>query len=143
MTTPISSSSGAPAATGAAAATPPPGGALGKDAFMQLLVAQMRYQNPMSPVDGQQYMAQLAQFAQVEKLEAIVKSQADAALWQKAVAGQSMLGQQVTGTGPAGTPVTGTVTSVTLTDAGPRLQLQGGVTIGVEDVQSVSTAAQG
>ena len=140
MTTPISSATGAAPTAAAGAAAPKPGGALGKDAFMQLLVAQMRYQNPMSPVDGQQYMAQLAQFAQVEKLEAIVKSQADAALWQKAVAGQSMLGQQVTGTGPAGTPITGTVTSVTLTDAGPRLQLQDGVTLGVDDVKSVSTA---
>ena len=145
MTTPTGPTSGASSpfpttapATAASKANPKPGGELGKDAFMQLLVAQMRYQNPMSPVDGQQYMAQLAQFAQVEKLEAISKSQADAALWGKALSGQAMLGQTVTGVGAAGTEVTGTVTSVTLTDAGPRLDLSGGGSLTVEQVKKVS-----
>lgn len=139
MTTPaIGSTPGTSAATTAA---PQPGGALGKDAFMQLLVAQMRFQNPMNPVDGQQYMAQLAQFAQVEKLEAISKAQSDASVWQKAIAGQAMLGRTVTGKGPTGEEITGTVTSVTLTSAGPRLELTGGGSLGVDDVSVVSPGA--
>ena len=125
-------------AAGSKAAAPPPGGAMGKDAFMQLLVAQMRYQNPMSPVDGQQYMAQLAQFAQVEKLETIAKSQTDAAMWQKAISGQAMLGQSVTGTGAAGKEITGTVTRVTLTATGARLELTGGGSLAVDEVKAVS-----
>lgn len=140
MTTPLDPLSGAaPVRPGAAPATP--GGALGKDAFMQLLVAQMRYQNPLSPVDGQQYMAQLAQFAQVEKLEAISQAQSDAAAWQRTVAGQAMLGRQVTGTGTDGTAVTGTVTSVELTPGGPRLQLAGGGSLPVAAVTSVTAPA--
>ena len=39
---------------------------MGKDVFMKLLVAQMRYQDPSNPVDSSQMMAQTATFSQVE-----------------------------------------------------------------------------
>ncbi len=42
--------------------------ALGKDEFLKLLVAQMKNQDPMNPMDGQQMAAQLAQFSSVEQL---------------------------------------------------------------------------
>ena len=44
---------------------------LGQDAFLKLLVAQLRYQDPTNPADSQQFMAQTAQFTSVEKLEEI------------------------------------------------------------------------
>ena len=43
-------------------------GGLGKDAFLQLLVAQMKNQDPLSPQDGKEMAAQLAQFSSVEQL---------------------------------------------------------------------------
>lgn len=45
-----------------------PGGALGKDEFIKLLVAQMRYQDPLSPMKGEELAVQLAQFSTVEQL---------------------------------------------------------------------------
>ena len=45
-----------------------PKGALGKDEFLKMLVAQMQNQDPLSPMDGQQMAAQLAQFSSVEQL---------------------------------------------------------------------------
>ncbi len=55
--------------------TPPPplgsgkkNDALGRDEFLQLLVAQMKNQDPLNPMDGQEMAAQLAQFSQVEQL---------------------------------------------------------------------------
>jgi len=53
---------------------PPPGGAtggntaLGKDEFLQLLVTQMQYQDPLSPMDNAAFTAQLAQFSSLEQL---------------------------------------------------------------------------
>ncbi len=44
---------------------------LGKDAFMELLVAQLRNQDPLEPMDGQQMIAQLSELTGVEKLVAI------------------------------------------------------------------------
>ncbi len=46
-----------------------PGGAMGKDQFMQLLVAQMKNQDPTKPVDNAQLTAQLAQFSALEQME--------------------------------------------------------------------------
>ncbi len=39
-----------------------------KDAFLQLLVAQMQYQDPLEPTSNTEFIAQYAQFSQVEAL---------------------------------------------------------------------------
>lgn len=44
---------------------------LDKDAFLQLLVAQMQYQDPLQPTSNTEYMSQLAQFSTVEELQNI------------------------------------------------------------------------
>lgn len=41
---------------------------LGKDAFLQLLVTQMRYQDPLDPQDNSEYLSQLAQFSALEQM---------------------------------------------------------------------------
>ena len=41
---------------------------LGRDEFLQLLVAQLRNQDPTSPQEGHEFAAQLAQFSTVEQL---------------------------------------------------------------------------
>lgn len=45
------------------------GGALGKDEFMKMLVAQMQNQDPTKPMDNSQMTAQLAQFSALEQME--------------------------------------------------------------------------
>lgn len=40
-----------------------------KDDFLQLLVAQMQYQDPLEPTDNTQWVSQYAQFSQVEELQ--------------------------------------------------------------------------
>ena len=39
---------------------------LDKEAFLQLLVAQMQYQDPLEPMDNTEYISQLATFSQLE-----------------------------------------------------------------------------
>jgi flagellar basal-body rod modification protein FlgD len=41
---------------------------LGKDAFFKMLIAQMRNQDPLNPMDGTAFAAQLAQFSSLEQL---------------------------------------------------------------------------
>ncbi len=45
-----------------------PGGHLGKEEFLQLLVAQLKNQDPMNPSNPEEMAAQLAQFSSVEQL---------------------------------------------------------------------------
>lgn len=42
---------------------------LGKNDFLNLLVTQLRFQDPLEPMKDQEFVAQLAQFSQLEKLE--------------------------------------------------------------------------
>jgi len=44
------------------------GDALGKDAFLTLLVAQMENQDPLNPMEGSEFTAQLAQYSSLEQL---------------------------------------------------------------------------
>ena len=44
-------------------------GTANKDDFLQLLVAQMKYQDPMEPTENTQWVSQYAQFSQVEELQ--------------------------------------------------------------------------
>jgi flagellar basal-body rod modification protein FlgD len=46
-------------------------GILGKDDFLKMLVTQLRHQDPMNPMDGTEFAAQLAQFSSLEQLSNI------------------------------------------------------------------------
>ena len=47
------------------------GSALGKDAFLQLLVTQMKNQNPLDPQENGEFVAQLAQFSSLESMQSL------------------------------------------------------------------------
>ncbi|MCR5509715.1 MAG: hypothetical protein K6F54_01975 [Lachnospiraceae bacterium] len=49
-------------------------GTANKDDFLQLLVAQMKYQDPMEPTENTQWVSQYAQFSQVEELQNMATS---------------------------------------------------------------------
>lgn len=42
---------------------------LGKDAFLQLLVTQMKYQDPLEPTSNTEYISQLATFSELEEMK--------------------------------------------------------------------------
>lgn len=44
------------------------GNGFGQDAFLKLLVSQLRFQDPSEPVDNQQFLGQMAQFTSLEQM---------------------------------------------------------------------------
>lgn len=111
---------------------------MGKDMFLQLLVAQMRYQDPNSPTSTTEFMSQTATFSQVEKLEEIATQNAALLALQRSLSAGALVGQTVGYTDESGSTVTGTVTSVRFgADSEPQAVV-GGVAVPLGRLTEVS-----
>jgi flagellar basal-body rod modification protein FlgD len=89
------------AATTTAASTTPravenPGAILDRDAFLKLLVAQLRNQDPSAPVDASQMVAQSAQLTMVDRLNDIADTLTSAAAGDRLAVAGSMIGREIT-----------------------------------------------
>jgi flagellar hook assembly protein FlgD len=85
---------------------------MGKDTFLQLLVAQMRYQDPGNPTSTTEFMSQTATFTQVEKLEQIATQNASLLSLQQSLSAGALVGHGISWTAEDGTTQSGTVSSV-------------------------------
>jgi flagellar basal-body rod modification protein FlgD len=103
-------------------ATTPPSD---KDMFLQLLVAQMKYQDPMNPTDSSEFLAQSAQFTALEKMQTVADQTGLLLGAQMAFGASSLVGRSVTYTLEDGTTGTGTVHGVTFGVTGPVLDVDG------------------
>lgn len=130
---PVATSSGASAATG----TQDIFGGLGSDAFLKLLVAQLRYQNPMNPSDPTAMLGQIAQYAQVEALTRLQQGQSTSQSLEQARMATDMVGKQITATDGT-TSETGKVVSARFTPAGPVLVLDTGKEVTLSAVTTVT-----
>ena len=112
---------------------------MGKDTFLKLLVAQLKYQNPLEPTDSAAFMAQTAQFTVVEKLDALTKTNAELLSTNRALSASSLIGQSVVHPGPDGTDVVAKVTGVRFDLTGPVL-LTGDTEVSLAGVKEVRPA---
>src|SRR3954454_15951231 len=124
MTT-IDPTAAATAATATQPSSSSPSNAMNKDTFLKLLVAQLKYQNPMSPNDSTQFLQQTATFTQVENLQNILAKTTDLLAAQQNNQATNMLGDKITATGADGKDITGIVTGMRLTADGPVLKVNG------------------
>jgi flagellar basal-body rod modification protein FlgD len=116
-------------------------GGLDSDAFLKLLVAQMKFQDPMAPTDTSAMMQQTATFAQVERLQEIATVQQQMLTSQLGAHASSLVGRHVTAEQPDGTTVEGLVDAVRYTADGPVLSI-GDDDVTLTAITRVSSAAQ-
>lgn len=115
-------------------------GQLGTDAFLQLLVAQLRYQNPLAPTDGAAMLQQTATFTQVETLKEIAAINQQLIGFQQVTMGLGLVGKEIDAITADGQAVSGEVESMRFTVDGPFLRLGDGREIPMENVVSVRQA---
>ncbi|EJL72188.1 flagellar hook capping FlgD N-terminal domain-containing protein [Variovorax sp. CF313] len=96
---------------------------LGMEDFLKILLTQLTYQDPLKPMDNQQFMAQMAQFTSLEqtqqlntKIETLITNQA--ALQSVGLIGKTVDVNTATGL------VTGTVSALSLSGDAPLLTVQ-------------------
>jgi flagellar basal-body rod modification protein FlgD len=112
-----------------------------KEMFLQLLVAQMKYQDPMNPTDSSQFLAQSAQFTALEKMQEVADQTQQLVATQMAFGATSLVGRNVSYLDETGAPASGLVSGVTFGADGPVLDIAG-TTVPLGSVQSVTTATE-
>ncbi|MDQ0285588.1 flagellar basal-body rod modification protein FlgD [Desulfofundulus luciae] len=98
---------------------------LDKDTFLQILVAQLRYQNPMSPMDQDQFMSQMTQITALEQIMNLNKNMEVLLRTQELSLAANIVGKQVTAVGEDGRDVDGTVEKLIINENGIKLVING------------------
>ena len=106
-------------------------GRMGKEDFLAMLVAQMRHQDPLNPMDNTQMAAQMAQFSQLEQM----LNQTQAFTTMSSV---SMLGRNILAHATDGSQITGKVVVVMPDSEMPILKLDTGAVVALRDVEQVA-----
>jgi flagellar basal-body rod modification protein FlgD len=131
--TQISTSSTTAGAGTTSAAPTNPMASLGKDDFLQLLVTQLKYQDPMQPTDNSQFMAQMAQFSTVEGITNLEST-------LTTLQGVGLIGKQITYTADDGSTKSDVATSVSMKGGTYAVTVGGGDTIDPSKILTVADA---
>lgn len=91
--------------------------------FLELLIAQVKNQNPLNPVSASQFMSQTAQLSTLEQIANLSQETGKLLAAEQFSSGLSAVGKTVTGVDTSGKAVTGVVSSVTLGTSGPVLHV--------------------
>ena len=109
MEIPSIGSSGAPAPATAGI------GKTGKDEFLQLLVAQLRNQDPLNPISNTEFVTQLAQFNSLEQLQSMNRAMQEMAAQSAFAQASTLIGKEIDAMTPDGI-VTGVVEALAFQD---------------------------
>ncbi|HSC03215.1 MAG TPA: flagellar hook capping FlgD N-terminal domain-containing protein [Solirubrobacteraceae bacterium] len=114
---------------------------INQDQFLQMLMAELKNQNPMNPnsSDPMQFVTELAQFTSVEQQTYTAESTQTIASGQNNATAIALIGHTVDYTDPTTqAPASGIVQSVEFTSSGPTLTINGTSGINAAAVNQVS-----
>jgi flagellar basal-body rod modification protein FlgD len=93
---------------------------MGMEDFLKILLTQLTYQDPLKPVDNQEFMAQMAQFTALEQSQQMNEKMSLLVSNQAALQSVGLIGRTVDLTAN-GSALTGTVTALSLAGESPSL----------------------
>lgn len=96
---------------------------LGQNEFLDLLVVQMRNQDPLKPMSDTEFIAQMAQFSNLEQTKSMQTEIAKLRLGQSSQFALGLIGQEVVVSSGVGDPVKGIVTGIQIKDGEPILSI--------------------
>lgn len=96
---------------------------LNQEDFLKILLTQLTYQDPMKPVDNQQFLAQMAQFTSLEQAQQLNDKIAVLISNQAALQSVGLIGRTVDITAN-GSTVTGSVTALSLSGESPLITVK-------------------
>ena len=113
-------------------------GLLDPNEFLNLLVDNLKYQDPLDPTSSADFLTQLASLSQVQTQQQIAET-------DQTSAAANLLGDTISGSDASGLPVTGVVSGFSITSSGPTLDVGNDVvSLGqVTDVNHTDTSASG
>ena len=91
-------------------------GELGGDAFLQLLVTQLRFQDPTKPLEDKEFIAQLAQFSNLEQVQEMNQQLFMLAQLFSTSQAMSLVGRNIEYRDANGQTQTGQVTAINFRD---------------------------
>lgn len=98
---------------------------MGKDDFMQLLIAQLKNQDPMKPMEDKEFITQLAQFSSLESMDKLTDQMEELTGSQMLVQAATLIGKQVSARLESGEVVTGAISQVKIIDGQPTAVVNG------------------
>jgi flagellar basal-body rod modification protein FlgD len=96
---------------------------MGMEDFLKILLTQLTFQDPLKPMDNQEFMAQMAQFTSLEQTQQLNEKMSTLISNQAALQSVGLLGRTVDIAIDAGPAVTGHVTALSLTGESPSLSV--------------------
>ncbi|HYI32581.1 MAG TPA: flagellar hook capping FlgD N-terminal domain-containing protein [Glaciibacter sp.] len=138
----VNAAAKAEAAYSAAAATTvdQPKQAMNSEVFMSLLVAQLRNQDPSSPMDTNQMIAQTTQLAMMEKLTDMSATSNESFSLQMRMAAAGLVGKEVSYKDEKGDVVTGIASGVSFAGPVPTVRV-GDKDIPLDVISGVTSVA--
>jgi flagellar basal-body rod modification protein FlgD len=98
-------------------------GQLGKDEFLRILVTQLKYQDPLSPMEDKEFIAQLAQFSALEQMQNL--SSEFSSMKALSLVGKMVYAEKRIGNSPDIVTVLGRVERVSIFDGNVYLHVNG------------------